>query len=466
MEYNAELFKQWILEQKGNYTISQSEKGNTLILDTEFAQAHVNFHFEDITELAITSKETGDNVFYLHFQARDKDHSQELFREMVDTLVSIKKEHVIKVMLTCSSALTTSYFAELLNEAAKKMEVNYEFNAVAYPQLLEKVKDSEIILLAPQIYFEYKKIQAAFPDKIVLKMPANIFGAYKATEMINVLNDTIRKHNDALVNKSEPVTIREVHSNDKKILTIAFITNKRGTRLSYRVYEMGQIMVDRLIIKEEFSEGDLDDLISTVISAIPDLDAINIAIPGVAFNELISNDSQPDTFELARKYREKFNKPVFLCNLANGMALGYRALHDNCDNMVFLYQGESPDITNGGLIVNGKLITGHKSYAGEIATLVRKLIPNHDEMRKTLEGSAELIAAEIFTYICTVAPEKVVVYSSSTADMDSIRSKLSEVISKQNLPEITYAEGVKRYVMPGLMIDALERLKDYNKSEK
>ena len=76
-------------------------------------------------------------------------------------LVSYNEEQTVKVLLCCTSALTTSYFAEQLNNAAKILSLNYIFEAVSYDRVYEKGLYYDIILLAPQIGFQQKKIHNA-----------------------------------------------------------------------------------------------------------------------------------------------------------------------------------------------------------------------------------------------------------------------------------------------------------------
>jgi len=80
------------------------------VLDAGYAKAMVNFYDLEIVELAIVDN-NDENRFYLHFQVRDDDHARGLYNEMIIALRQLENRTKVKVLLTCSSALTTSYFA-------------------------------------------------------------------------------------------------------------------------------------------------------------------------------------------------------------------------------------------------------------------------------------------------------------------------------------------------------------------
>ncbi len=48
----------------------------------------------------------------------DEEHAKQLYDEMVETLIGLKDEKTLQVLLSCSAGLTTSMFAENLNSVA------------------------------------------------------------------------------------------------------------------------------------------------------------------------------------------------------------------------------------------------------------------------------------------------------------------------------------------------------------
>lgn len=77
----------------------------------------------------------GGNKFYLYFELKDIKHAEELFEEMLETFETLKNHEKIKILLCCTSGLTTNFFKEKLNEAAEILSLDYEFYAVSFSKI-------------------------------------------------------------------------------------------------------------------------------------------------------------------------------------------------------------------------------------------------------------------------------------------------------------------------------------------
>ena len=64
-------------------------------------------------------------------------------------------------------------------------------------------------------------------------------------------------------------------------------------------------------------------------------------------------------------------------------------------------------------------------------------------------------------YIATIAPEKIVIYSSLTPDTEELRKELSRHVDSAYVPELIHVRRIKRYMMIGMMIRCLQYLKAY-----
>ncbi|MCF0113752.1 MAG: ROK family protein, partial [Erysipelotrichaceae bacterium] len=339
--YTTQDFRNWVLSQTNElYTIEQLDNfSHSILLKAQNYTGRVNFYPEDVTELVITKNDTEENKFYLHFQPKEKEHSEELFNEMVSALLNLTNVHGLTITLSCTSGLTTGFFTDKLNETVALMGMDYHFNAVPYSNLYERGKDSDMILLSPQISYEYKRITAIFPDKLIIKIPPAIFGGYKVNELITLINEEFKKQEERKTNPKEPVTIREVFNNDYRILTIGLINNEKNYRFPYRIYDHGKVTLDKEVIKTEYTLRDIDDLLNYIMVRHKNIDAIAIAMPGVTYHGILTNVDDPTPIEipLGLDYTKKFNIPCLLCNDVNAMALGYYALNEDADNMLFYF---------------------------------------------------------------------------------------------------------------------------------
>lgn len=180
-------FKSWILEHHtDDYQIVK--KNDQLIqLITDYGEASIQFtEIEDniIVEFNVVSNKDNAVKFYLHFELNDEEHAKQLYDEMVETLVGLKDEKTIRVLLSCSAGLTTAMFAENLNSIAGMLGLDYQFNAVSYLSIYEEVDQYDVILIAPQIGYMLKRLKESLPHKLVLQIPTAVFASYDALSAI------------------------------------------------------------------------------------------------------------------------------------------------------------------------------------------------------------------------------------------------------------------------------------------
>jgi hypothetical protein len=125
---------------------------------TEKATANVNFYELDpgateIVELNIVPADDPDNpTFFLHFEMDDLDHAKQLFDELTETLSQLTVQRTTRILLSCTSGLTTSFFAQKLAEIAATLSLDYEFEAKPIVQALEVAGEYEAVMLAPQVH--------------------------------------------------------------------------------------------------------------------------------------------------------------------------------------------------------------------------------------------------------------------------------------------------------------------------
>ena len=190
-------YRKWVI-QRGTETfpVTENEEGN-LEVESKFALGRVNFYEDDIVELRIDMIRDNTTEFFLHFQLKDLKRAQDLYVEMEEAMRSLKDRQVVHIVLSCTSGLTTSYYAELLNAASKTLNLNYEFKAVSYNRLESEMHGKDMLLLAPQVHFERKKLQEKYPNVLVRNIPAQTFGKYDTGTLIEMIKGELQDE-DAL----------------------------------------------------------------------------------------------------------------------------------------------------------------------------------------------------------------------------------------------------------------------------
>ena len=167
-ELYVEYFKKWILLQTSkDYKLYFNDNdSNIILIEAENSLSRVTFNRFNIIELCVMNNNDNKLEFYIHFQMQNLGHAKRLFEEMIECIYNTIKQPVLKILLSCSSGLTTSYFAEKLSQTAELLELNYQFQAVGWEKVLAAALDFDVLLLAPQRSYQCARIQKILPNKL------------------------------------------------------------------------------------------------------------------------------------------------------------------------------------------------------------------------------------------------------------------------------------------------------------
>lgn len=470
-------FKQWLISQKGPYTLSVEDEGHVHV-DTEYGLGEVNFyHFDnepEIVELRVTCRKTNLTKFFLHFQPVQEVHSKDLFNEMVSALLALKYVQTTKVLLCCTAGMTTSFFAEKLNEAARMADMDYVFSAVSVQEVYANAKDYDVILVAPQVAYEQKRLQRSLSDKPVLNIPTALFAKYDAVGCLEYVKNEVevyfRKKKE---NTAKCCTCCKKHTG--KMLVIAVAPASREVQIRYRIYENGQITLDRRALKKTLSLQDIDDIVDVQIcqNTGSPFTALSIAVPGVIrdgkldlpkTNSINLQGNTENMLDIQKHFETCLKIPVIIENNANCAAYGWYSNQEKYHNICLMSQPSGWLIGGQGIIVNGKLVRGAHGLAGEI-----KHILNQFQYERPLainpysiDSIKEIIGKAILTNVVILDPEVIVIRNDMIVDTDEIREELKKYLPEENIPEIVRMEDFNEYVLAGQ--ESL--LADYIKQDK
>lgn len=464
-------FRNWIEEQKGPYTLSKIDQDH-YTAETPYGLAEINFyHIEDteeIVELRITSKKTNTTKFFLHFQPVEASHCKELYNEMISSLLALKDVHITKVLLFCTAGMTTSFFAEKMNDLCKMSDQDYAFRAVSINEVYANAKDYEVILIAPQVAYEEKNIRKRLPEKLILRIPTTVFATYDANGCIEYVKENLEKYR--LTKKKKKSCCSCCKENQKgKFLVIATAPSEGDTRIKYRIYDHGAITLDRMVIKKYLDLSDIDDIIHVLLLEHT-FDAISIAVPGVLQDGKLDlprtagsnlQGTATNLFDLKKYYKKITHIPVILENNANCAALGWYSTQSQYQNICFMSQPNGWLIGGQGIIVNGKLIRGNHGIAGEI-----KYILNEFQIEKPLslnpyhlDTIKQIVTKAILANIAILDPEVIVLRCEMLPDPEEIREELKKYLPDYRIPPIVHIDDFNDYVLLGQQDLCIEYLK-------
>ena len=364
-------------------------------------------------------------------------------------------------MLTCPSALTTCYFSQKLNEATSVLNLDISFTAVSIDRIYQEAQNYDVVLLAPQIAFQYKKVKEILKDKLVLKIPASCFGQYQTGPLIDLVRTEFKKQYDESI-PEEALPQKQDFYNPYRILVVCMINHEDGNRFAYRIYDHGKKTLDKEVIKPTLSEQDIYDLFDYVFARHHHIDLIGIALPCVAYRGSITEPFYGFVHtNLAKNIRERYGKQIVLFNDVNACALGYGASHENCENMIFHFQPRGYVTGGAGIIIDGHMHLGYMHYAGETKSLLSVMCPDLKDPLYSPSDVLHAVLCQCLAYITTIAPEKIVIFSDLTPDMEELRNAIAKYIDPLCIPELIHVHRIKRYMMIGMMIRCLQYLKAY-----
>ena len=458
-------FMDWALKQKSpDYEISYfKDKYDHVLVDTEYGQGLVAFYPLDnfnVAEMSVINKITSEATFYLHFELKDLEHAKELFAEMVQAVLKLKTASIKKILLCCSSAITTSFFKEKLISANELLSLDYEFDAVSYNRLFVKGYDADVILLAPQISYDYNKVREIMKDKIVLVIPTQVFAAYDIAGLIEFISEGIKDEEKKKKERMLPAERMEF-KNTPELLIISVIVESETMRFVYRIYNGGQILHQDIVIKQKFEIRDLEDMLDIEFARFPEIELVCVNSPGVfSHGRMTFRTAGIYDEDVEKRFNERYNRRIFFMNDANAMALGFYGLQKKTENLSFYFHPHAARTAGVGNVINGKLHTGNNSLAGEMQYIHRivNYSDNPDVLLETPEGTLEIVAKYLISIIANYDPEQIIIFCDMVYDLDELKREIAKVVQEAFIPELIKVDDCIEYMFVGGMMMCVDEL--------
>lgn len=459
----VERYRKWII-QRGteSFPVTENEEGN-LEIESKYGLGRVNFYDEDVIELRIDSIREEKTEFFLHFQLTDLKRAQDLYVEMEEAMRNLKDKHIVKILLTCTSGLTTSYYAELLNKAVETLSLNYSFRAVSFNKIAEEGKGEDLILLAPQVHYSRKKVQDMFHNIAVRNIPAQTFGKYDTGSLIELIKGELQE----IESNQTPKAIRTqaFFETNKKILTIGYINGGEGVdgQIIYRYYKNGNIECSGECNAGKVNIDDLIDIIDPMLEKYPEIETIGLSLPGSIEHGIVYLEDHPiHQMNVGEVLKEKYHRDVFPFNDANMIVTGIYWLEDRYKSVVLYFLPNGSYRAGCGIVVNGHLIRGRQNVAGEVG-YVEKIIQFSEDpelLIQTEKGTTELVAKSLISLISSLGPEAIFVYSNMTKNVEEIREEIKKYIPDEFIPDLVLINDIREYMMTGTFLRCIWKLDD------
>ena len=410
-----------------------------IALATSDAKGEVNFYaFEgapDIVELRIEDLDRPEEpTFFLHFELEDEDRAEELFAQMAEALQERDFYETRRILLCCTAGLTTTMFANKLAEAAKTLSLDYSFEALPLAQAQEQGGDYDVVLLAPQVAYQRSEVAAAFPEAVVVVIPAKVFAAYDAGAALKMVMHLLSDHTVFPIDDGSNLKFARDLPNDATIMVLTVINRPRSSWIGWRIYIKGEIATYGSVTKPKNDLRDVEDVLATLHFKGWDpgsLDAIGIAVPGIVNRGTIAFAGNGVTdYELGRLLSERYHAKVFVDNNANAAAVGCYMSQDNYDSVVLHTQQTGFLVGGQGIVVDGHLLKGRRNFAGELGPLSAALrgheITSQDlDLAWSPEGMRKIVAPALAADVSLVAPDAIYLAVDLLDDMDALRDEVA-----------------------------------------
>lgn len=203
--------------------------------------------------------------------------------------------------------------------------------------------------------------------------------------------------------------------------------------------------------------GNIIDLLSKF--DLSDVEGIGVGIPGPVDSvtntiTMATNIPGCEGYPFADKIAEATGKKVVLDNDANVAGLAEAVFGAGKGYPVVYYITHSTGI-GGGLVVNGKVVGGHKGYGGEIANvIVDPNGPSFERYSHLNKGAVEALASG--TAIGLIGKEKIGESVTSGRDVFDLCAKgdpvATEIIDKASKDIATMMSAISAIVAPDIFV--------------
>lgn len=95
------------------------------------------------------------------------------------------------LLLLCSSGASASVLTHKLELLVKSKLENYQLIPCPITEVANYSKEATMLILTPQVRFNYTKIQQMYPDKTVLKIDIDDFNQLNIEQIYNMIETNL-----------------------------------------------------------------------------------------------------------------------------------------------------------------------------------------------------------------------------------------------------------------------------------
>lgn len=213
----------------------------------------------------------------------------------------------------------------------------------------------------------------------------------------------------------------------------------------------------------------LDEIITDLLTNFPSIKALSFGIPGVVNHGLIGicDIKELIDFHFTQYFDNKYKLPITVDNDVNLSALGFynKNSEKGALNIAYIYFPVDGH-PGAGIIINGQIINGFSNFAGEVSYMPA-IISRHIQgnIQQNPSDFATYVAVIIMNINCVINPKTIVLsgYCFNDEILTDISSNLTKYSRINYVPDIIFEEDLHESYMQGLIVKALQLLKEDTK---
>lgn len=200
------------------------------------------------------------------------------------------------------------------------------------------------------------------------------------------------------------------------------------------------------------------DHVASIEGDFPKLKGVSISIPGVATGGKIELSDVPGIIgaDLEEMVATRFGVGVAVDNDMNYAALGYhhRLKDKNIETLAYLAFPRD-HCPGSGIVVNGRLIRGKSSFAGEISYI--PVDKARDPVKKTKAGRIDYMARLVAGLTAVLNPDVIGIWGDLVDEdlVDDVLTASQKYVDRKHLPILTYEEDYVADSMLGMLVSAM-----------
>ncbi|WP_042349236.1 ROK family protein [Bacillus massiliigorillae] len=235
--------------------------------------------------------------------------------------------------------------------------------------------------------------------------------------------------------------------------------------LTYAIANLiGEIIEEDALKCEVIDFNMLDSFIGSILEKYSIIKAIGIGVPGVVNKGKIGvcDIEELIDFPLESQLKAKYDVEFIIENDMNCSVFGmYKNETENQPHSMAVMSFQKRNFPGSGMIVDGKIVRGFSTFAGEISFLPFGI--SREEQFKQLhqeETFLPLVVKSIISLIAILNPEQIALTGGlcKAKHLSTIIEECKKMIPNEHMPTITLIENIRTAYVQGLILLTLERL--------